>query len=150
MRDRASAATGIVAAIVVHVMVAAFGLRAGAQEGNIARRTNTPETPPEDEQIIEGALLRLGGGGMVDPRRVPHRQVPIRSEERTQVAGSQRSDRHVPRPDAGIRRDPNSLITNRDILGQGNQDLAERLQHLAANENATDPNAQPGPGAPDG
>ncbi len=150
LRDRASAVVGVLVAIVVHIGVAAFGMRAGAQEGNIARRADQPLATPEDEQIIEGALLRQGGGGNVDPRHVPHRVVPIRAEERAQVSGSRHTDQPVQRHDAGVRRDPNSLVTERDIMGRGNQDLAERLRNMAANENAENPSASPGPGAPDG
>lgn len=147
-RDRASAAVGVSAALVMHAIVLVLSLRAGSAEGNAARSSNAPQTPEEEAQeetIIEGALLRLGGGGMFDPRI--HRQAPIRAEENnTRPRGPQ----HDPRANAPAQRNPNALITDRDILGRGNQDLAERrLQQLAENE-AADPNAPPGPGLPDG
>jgi hypothetical protein len=145
-RDKASAALGVAAAIVMHVLVAAITLRAGSAEGNVARpaTTENPQESPE-EQIIEGELLRQGGGGMYDPRI--HRQAPVRAEERN--AGA-RGPNHDPTARSEPRRDPNALVTDRDILGRGNQDLAERrLQQLAEAEGA-DPNAPPGPGSPDG
>jgi hypothetical protein len=147
-RDAPSAVVGVLTAAAVHLLVALFALRAGADEGNVARRQD--EAHPPDEDIIEGALLRRGGGGEFDPRRLPHRQAPVRSEERaTRQAGLSKNANPI-RADAGARRDPNSLLTERDILGQGNQDLAERLQRLAQSESSTDPTAPPGPGAPDG
>lgn len=147
MKDRASAAVGVSAAVVMHTVVLVLSLRAGSAEGNVALPANTPENPAEapEETIIEGALLRQGGGGAYDPRI--HRQAPVRAEENNT---RQRGPNHDPNANGPAQRDPNALITNRDILGRGNQDLAERrLQQLAENEGA-DPNAPPGPGAPDG
>lgn len=147
-RDRASATLGVAAAIVMHALVGALSLRAGSAEGNVARPASAnPEQPVEgpEETIVEGELLRQGGGGQWDPRI--HRQAPVRAEENNTRA---RGPNHDPNANNAPQRDPNALITNRDILGRGNQDLAERrLQQLAENETA-DPNAPPGPGAPDG
>jgi hypothetical protein len=146
-RDKASAALGVVAAIVMHALVAAVSLRAGTAEGNVARPANAQDPTQEspEETIIEGELLRQGGGGQYDPRI--HRQAPVRAEERN--AGV-RGPNHDPNANAQPRRDPNALVTDRDILGRGNQDLAERrLQQLAEAE-GSDPNAPPGPGSPDG
>jgi hypothetical protein len=144
--DRDSLALGVTAAILMHVLVAAITLRAGTAEGNVARpaNANTPQEAPE-EQIIEGELLRQGGGGTYDPRI--HRQAPVRAEERNANAPG---PNHNPTVRSEPRRDPNALVTDRDILGTGNQDLAERrLRELAEAEGA-DPNAPPGPGSPDG
>ncbi len=146
-KDRASTAVGVVAAIVMHAIVGALSLRAGTAEGNVARPANSTTDPTEgpEETIVEGELLRQGGGGQWDPRI--HRQAPVRAEENNT---RQRGPNHDPNANGPAQRDPNALITNRDILGRGNQDLAERrLQQLAENEGA-DPNAPPGPGAPDG
>src|SRR4051812_42892762 len=79
--DSASTVTGVVLAVVVHVGVGLFALRAGAHEGNIVRAQTEPVTEPHDEEIIEGELLRQGGGGQYDPRQQIHREVPVRSEE---------------------------------------------------------------------
>lgn len=151
LHDRPSTVAGVVSAVLVHLLVGAFALRAGADEGNVARSDSIQAgTQTRDEEIIEGALLRQGGGGVYDPRRMAHRRAPIRAEER---ASLQRGLNRKLAPTASEerpRRDPNALITERDILGQGNQDLAERLRQMAQAETETDPNAAPGPGAPDG
>lgn len=144
-RDRASATVGVAAAIVMHAVVGAFVLRAGSAEGNVARRADpVREQQVQEEQIIEGELLRQGGGGQWDPR-VIHRVAPVR-EEAPQV--------HHPGPNHDPNAPPTQVLnaeeTNRRIFGRGNQDLAERrLLALAESENS-DPNAPPGPGAPDG
>ncbi|MBL8681705.1 MAG: hypothetical protein JNK05_21230 [Myxococcales bacterium] len=145
--DRASAALGVVSAIAIHVVVLALSLRAGTAEGNAARPAGRPDNPQEapEEMIVEGELLRQGGGGRYDPRI--HREAPVRAEESNV---RERGPNHDPNANTAQRRDPNAAITDRDILGRGNQDLAERrLQQLAENEGA-DPNAPPGPGSPDG
>jgi hypothetical protein len=145
--DRASAALGFVSAFAIHAIVVALSLRAGSAEGNVARPATSVENPQEspEETIIEGELLRQGGGGQWDPRI--HRQAPVRAEERN---ARDRGPNHNPNATGQPRRDPNALVTDRDILGRGNQDLAERrLQQLAEAEGA-DPNAPPGPGSPDG
>jgi hypothetical protein len=144
-RDGASATVGVVAAIVMHAVVGAFVLRAGSAEGNVARRADPArEQQVQEEQIIEGELLRQGGGGQWDPR-VIHRQAPVREEAPT---AHHPGPNHNPTPtEAPVL---NAEETNRRIFGRGNQDLAERrLLALAASENS-DPNAPPGPGAPDG
>jgi hypothetical protein len=140
---------GVMLAIVVHMIVAAFGLRAGAAEGNISRSLAAQTENPHDEEILEGALLRQGGGGMYDPRTI-HRQAPVRAEERAVPQAGLSKNRNEAPSDAGPRRDPTALVTSRDILGTGNQDLAERLQRLAQTEAEADPNAPQGPGSPDG
>jgi hypothetical protein len=148
-RDAPSAVGGFVLAVVVHLGVAAFALRAGAHEGNIARATDQAQQHPPEEDIIEGALLRQGGGGEnFDPRTI-HRQPPIRSEvAAAPTGGLAKNQNPTPPPNPNARRDPNALITGRDILGTGNQDLAEQLRNMAANESAA--GTQPGPGDPDG
>jgi hypothetical protein len=149
--DFPAAFAGLVLAVLVHMAVALFALRAGAAEGNVAREQTGPT---QDEEIIEGALLRQGGGGEFDPRRMVHRQPPIRAEERARAeqAGLNRNadPNRVVADDAGVRRDPTALATDRDILGRGNQDLAERLNRLAQSETESAPGTMPGPGAPDG
>ncbi len=149
-RDVPSAVAGVFIAIVVHLLVLASALRAGAHEGNIARAVDLARTQPPEEDIIEGALLRQGGGGQYDPRTI-HRAPPIRSEvHAAATSGLARNPNPTP-VDSTVRHDPNAQITQRDILGHGNQDLAERLQRLAENE-AQDapPGTMPGPGSPDG
>jgi hypothetical protein len=149
MRDAPSAFVGVSTAIVVHLVVIAFALRAGAHEGNIARATDQARQQPPEEEIIEGALLRQGGGGEFDPRTI-HRQPPIRSEVHAAAAGGLAKNQNPTPVDPNVRHDPNALITQRDILGHGNQDLAEQLQRLAQSETETTPGTQPGPGSPDG
>jgi hypothetical protein len=150
LRDRPSAVVGIALALLVHLVVGLFALRAGAQEGNVVRAAEQAQAQPQDEEIIEGALLRQGGGGMFDPRRIAHRQPPIRAEERASQQNGLAKNRNPTPAENRPRRDPNALITERDILGQGNQDLAERLQRMAQAEAETDPGTMPGPGSPDG
>lgn len=123
-------------------------LRPSALRCAVAHANNEAQ-PQHEEEIIEGALLRLGGGGVFDPRTI-HRRAPVRSEERAQdFAGRNPSQDSTPR-DAGTRRDPSALLTERDVRGEGNQDLAERIRRMAESEQASDPSAPPGPGAPEG
>ncbi len=144
-RDGASATCGVVAAIVMHAVVGSFVLRAGTAEGNVARRADpVREQQVQEEQIIEGELLRQGGGGRWDPR-VVHRVAPIR-EEAPQV--QHRGPNHNPNADQAPVL--NAEETNRRIFGRGNQDLAERRLLALAESESSDPNAPAGPGAPDG
>ena len=149
-RDAPSAFGGVFLAILVHLGVAGFALRAGAKEGNLARAMEQAQAHPPEEDIIEGALLRQGGGGEFDPRTI-HRQPPVRSEVAAAPSGglAKNQNPNPPPVDPNARRDPNALITGRDIMGHGNQDLAEQLRNMAANE-ASSEGTQPGPGSPDG
>jgi len=148
-RDAPSAVAGISTAILVHLVVIAFAFRAGAHEGNIAHATDQARDQPPEEDIIEGALLRQGGGGEFDPRTI-HRQPPVRAEVHAVAPGGLAKNQNQTPVDPNVRRDPDALITQRDILGHGNQDLAERLAHLAAAESDSPPGTMPGPGSPDG
>lgn len=150
--DPEGVVAGVLTAITVHALVLTMMGTAGGATGNIARPTDTRTAQQrQDEEIIEGALLRLGGGGEVDPRNELHRVAPIRAEERTAPPqGTQPDPNRAQRPALPPRRDPSALQSDRDVLGQGNQDLAERLRRLAANEATADPNAPVGAGSPDG
>lgn len=152
-RDPRGVGLGVVLAAAAHGMVGAFAMRAGADEGNVARATQDALQQVHEEEIIEGALLRQGGGGEFDPRTI-HRQAPVRTEERAREAegiGQRRDDAGAPPPrdDRPVRRDPNSLLTERDHQGHGNQDLAE-LARLEQAQSAAAAGAPPGPGDPNG
>jgi hypothetical protein len=150
--DPASLAVGLTLALVVHLLVGYSAVRAGRSDARRdAHRAAATDQPTHDEEILEGELLRQGGGGEFDPRRIAHRDPPVRAEEAAHpVLGANKNQNPSPHVDAGVRRDPNALVTQRDVLGRGNQDLAERLQRLAQSEAPTFPGAPPGPGAPDG
>ena len=94
--------------------------------------------------------MRQGGGGEYDPRRMIHRQPPIRAEQRAESANGLAHSREHP-PDGGTTHDPNAVVTTRDVMGRGNQDLGAELQRLAEAESMNAiPTAPPGPGSPDG
>lgn len=148
-RDRGGMAVGIFLAVVVHATVAGASLRLGRNEGNVSARANAP---PRDELVVSTQLLRRGGG-MFDPRRVIHRDAPVRAERPAPQAITPTRDptRVALRPDAGAD-DYMAAITNRRVQGRGNPDLAEtmdRIAQIAAAENAADPTAN-GPGDPNG
>lgn len=148
-RDRGGMAVGIFLAVVVHATVAGASLRLGRDEGNVSARANAP---PRDELVVSTQLLRRGGG-MFDPRRVIHRDAPVRAERPAPQAITPTRDptQVALRPDAGAQ-DYMAAITNRRVQGRGNQDLAEtmnRIAQMAAAEQAADPTAS-GPGDPNG
>ncbi|MBL8602680.1 MAG: hypothetical protein JNK72_12225 [Myxococcales bacterium] len=144
--DAAGSAMGIGLAVLVHGVVAAASLRLGGNEGNVARSAAAPQAEP---QVIETHLLQRGGGTF-DPRHVVHREAPVLAERAApqQVAVARDPTQVQLRPDAGAQ-DYMAAITGRTRQGRGNQDLAERLAALAANEQAADP-SQAGPGSPSG
>ncbi|MDP3275319.1 MAG: hypothetical protein Q8Q09_09010 [Deltaproteobacteria bacterium] len=145
-RDRASNILGLVAAVATHAIVATVSLRAGSAEGNVARSTQTlTEREAPEETIIEGELLRQGGGGVYDPRI--HREAPVR-EEAQHVARRGPNTNNTPTPTEPAV--PNAEETNRRIFGRGNQDLAERRLAMLAASEGSNPNAPVGPGSPDG
>lgn len=146
--DRGGVATGVFLAMLVHATVAGAALRLGHDEGNVAR---TPP-PRRDELVVSTQLLRRGGGSF-DPRRVIHREAPVRAERAAPAAITPVRDPTAValRPDAGAQ-DYMAAITRRTVRGRGNQDLAEtmdRIAQMAAAEQAADPTAS-GPGAATG
>ncbi|MFO0625712.1 MAG: hypothetical protein U0325_08865 [Polyangiales bacterium] len=146
--DRGGVVTGIFLAVLVHATVAGAALRLGHDEGNVAR----PQTAPREELVVSTPLLRRGGG-LFDPRRVIHREAPVRAERPAPNAITPTRDPTAValRQDAGAQ-DYMAAITNRRVQGRGNQDLAEamnRIAQMAAAEQAADPTAS-GPGDPNG
>lgn len=146
--DGPGVAMGLCAALLVHGLVVLLSLRLGREEGNVAARR--PHDPRED-QVLETHLLQQGGG-VFDPRRQVHREVPIRAERVAPQTVAPTSDptRVALARDAGAQ-DYMAAITGRTRRGSGNQDLAEldRIAHMAAMEAASDPTAA-GPGDPTG
>lgn len=146
--DGPGVAMGLFAAVLVHGLVLALSLRLGRPEGNIA--VQRPRDPRQD-QVLETHLLQRGGG-VFDPRRQIHREVPIRAEREAPqvVAPTADPTRVALARDAGAE-DYMAAITGRTRRGSGNQDLAEldRIAHMAAMEAAADPTAA-GPGDPNG
>ncbi len=144
-RDAPGVAMGLVVALLVHGGVVTLSLRLGRNEGNVARAA---ARPPQDETILEARVLQRGGGSF-DPRRIVHRQAPIQAERTPPPRAAPTRDPTAVtlRADAGAE-DYMAAITNRNRTGRGNQDLAERLAHMAASEQA-DPEAT-GPGAATG
>ena len=146
--DGPGVAMGLFAAVLVHGLVLALSLRLGRPEGNVAvQRAHDPR----EDQVLETHLLQRGGG-VFDPRRQVHREVPIRAEREAPqtVAPSADPTRVALARDAGAE-DYMAAITGRTRRGSGNQDLAEldRIAHMAAMETAADPTAA-GPGDPSG
>ena len=146
--DAPGVAMGILAAALVHGLVVLVSLRLGRDEGNISLQR--PHDPRED-QVLETHLLQQGGG-VFDPRRQVHREVPIRAEREAPqvVAPTADPTRVALAQDAGAQ-DYMAAITGRTRRGSGNQDLAElnRIAQMAAAEAAADPTAA-GPGDPSG
>ena len=146
--DGPGVAMGVFAAAAVHGLVLALSLRLGRPEGNVAAAR--PHDARED-QVLETHLLQRGGG-VFDPRRQVHREVPIRAEREAPQAVAPTADptRVALARDAGAE-DYMAAITGRTRRGSGNQDLAEldRIAHMAAMEAAADPTAA-GPGDPSG
>ncbi len=139
---------GFTVTLVVHLAVALASVRLGRHEGNVAvARPNAPE------QVIETHLLKRGGGDF-DPRRVVHRVTPTKAEREAprQVAISRDPTAVQLAPDAGAQDYMNAIITGRRRQARGNQDLAEleRIAQMAAAEQAADPTAPVGEGAPTG
>lgn len=146
--DRGGVVTGFFLAVFVHATVAGAALRLGHDEGNVARAPQRPR----DELVVSTQLLRRGGGSF-DPRRVIHREAPVRAERPAPQAITPTRDPTAValRPDAGAQ-DYMAAITRRQVQGRGNQDLAEamdRIARMAAAEQAADPTAS-GPGGPAG
>lgn len=146
--DRGGVVMGFFLAVLVHATVAGAALRLGHDEGNVAR----PQAAPRDELVVSTQLLRRGGGSF-DPRRVLHREAPVRAERPAPNAITPTRDPTAValRQDAGAQ-DYMAAITNRRVQGRGNQDLAEamnRIAQMAAAEQAADPTAS-GPGDPNG
>jgi len=149
LRDVQSVTVGLALTLGVHAAVVLSAVRVGSDEGNVSRgSTATDGAPAEDETIIEGALLRQGGGGEWDPRHALHRVVPILAERSAATSLTTADSARERAPDS--LQDPTARVTSRDILGRGNQDLAERLQRMAQSEAETSPDAPPGPGSPEG
>jgi hypothetical protein len=146
--DGPGVAAGLMAAVLVHGLVVLLSMRLGRAEGNVS--VQRPHDPRED-QVLETHLLQQGGG-VFDPRRQVHREVPIRAErEAPQVVAPTADPTRVQLArDAGAQ-DYMAAITGRTRRGSGNQDLAEmdRIAHMAAMEAAADPTAA-GPGDPNG
>lgn len=146
--DRGGMVVGAFLAVLVHATVAGAALRLGHEEGNIARAPTTRR----EELVVSTQLLRRGGGSF-DPRRVIHREAPVRAERPAPQAITPTRDPTAValRNDAGAQ-DYMAAITNRRVQGRGNQDLAEtmnRIAQMAAAEQAADPTAS-GPGDPNG
>lgn len=146
--DKGGVVTGVFLVVLVHATLAAAGVRIGGDEGNVARVQPTRR----DELVVSTQLLRRGGG-LFDPRRVLHREAPVRAERPAPTAITPTRDPTAValRQDAGAQ-DYMAAITNRRVQGRGNQDLAEamnRIAQMAAAEQAADPTAS-GPGDPNG
>ncbi len=106
----------------------------GAVAAPRARRGQRGATPPHDareDQVLETHLLQQGGG-VFDPRRQVHREVPIRAEREAPQAVTPTADptRFALARDAGAQ-DYMAAITARTRRGSGNQDLAEHEPHRA-------------------
>ncbi|MDB4927686.1 MAG: hypothetical protein JWM10_170 [Myxococcaceae bacterium] len=146
--DGPGVAAGLFAAVLVHGLVVLLSMRLGRAEGNVS--VQRPHDPRED-QVLETHLLQQGGG-VFDPRRQVHREVPIRAErEAPQVVAPTADPTRVQLArDAGAQ-DYMAAITGRTRRGSGNQDLAEmdRIAHMAAMEAAADPSLS-GAGDPSG
>jgi hypothetical protein len=98
---------------------------------------------------IPTQLLRRGGGDF-DPRRVVRRVAPVQAERAAPTLAVVRDPTQIVlAPDAGAQ-DYMRAITGRNRAGRDQPDLAERLRAIAAQEQATDPTAPPGPGDPTG
>ena len=144
--DALDIGTGIGLALVVMGTITAASLRLGGEEGNVVRAANSANTEPV---VIETRILQRGGGEF-DPRRIVHREAPVLAERVAPAAVAPTNDPtavNLPR-DAGAQ-DYMGAITGRTRQGRGNQDLAERIAAMAANEQAADP-ASVGPGSPTG
>jgi len=145
--DGPGVAMGLFAAVLVHGLVVVLSLRIGRPDHGPAARAR----PPREDQVLETHLLQQGGG-VFDPRRQIHREVPIRAEREAPQAVTPTADptRVALSRDAGAQ-DYMAAITGRTRRGSGNQDLAEldRIAHMAAMEAAADPTAS-GPGDPSG
>lgn len=146
--DPGGMVVGGLLALLVHATVGGAALRLGHEEGNITRAP----TAPRDELVVNTQLLRRGGGAF-DPRRVIHRDAPVRAERVAPQAITPTRDPTAValNRDAGAQ-DYMAAITNRRVQGRGNQDLAEtmnRIAQMAAAEQAADPTAS-GPGDPNG
>ncbi len=145
--DGPGVAMGLFAAVLVHGLVVVLSLRIGRPDHSPAARAR----PPREDQVLETHLLQRGGG-VFDPRRQIHREVPIRAEREAPQAVTPTADptRVALARDAGAQ-DYMAAITGRTRRGSGNQDLAElnRIAHMAAMEAESDPTAA-GPGDPSG
>ena len=145
--DAPGVAMGLFAAVLVHGLVVLLSIRIGRPDHGPAARPR----PPREDQVLETHLLQQGGG-VFDPRRQIHREVPIRAEREAPQAVTPTADptRVALARDAGAQ-DYMAAITGRTRRGSGNQDLAElnRIAHMAAMEAESDPTAA-GPGAPGG
>lgn len=145
--DGPGVAMGLFAAVLVHGLVVALSLRIGRPDHGPAARAR----PPREDQVLETHLLQQGGG-VFDPRRQIHREVPIRAEREAPQAVTPTADptRVALARDAGAQ-DYMAAITGRTRRGSGNQDLAElnRIARMAAMEAESDPTAA-GPGDPSG
>jgi hypothetical protein len=146
--DGPGVAMGLFAAVLVHGLVVVLSVRLGRPDASAAA---TRARDPREDQVLETHLLQRGGG-VFDPRRQVHREVPIRAEREAPqtVAPTADPTRVALARDAGAE-DYMAAITGRTRRGSGNQDLAEldRIAHMAAMETAADPTAA-GPGDPTG
>jgi len=145
--DGPGVAMGLLAAVLVHGLVVLLSMRIGRPDHGPEPRAR----PPREDQVLETHLLQQGGG-VFDPRRQIHREVPIRAEREAPQAVTPTADptRVALARDAGAQ-DYMAAITGRTRRGSGNQDLAElnRIAHMAAMEAESDPTAA-GPGDPSG
>lgn len=145
-REPAGIFAGFFVTVLMHTVVVGAAVRLGSNEGNVAAAARRP---PVQSVPIETQLLKRGGGDF-DPRRVLRRQAPVLAERAApQLAVVRDPTRVVLAPDAGAQ-DYMRAITGRNRAGRDNPDLAERLRAMAAQEQATDPTAPPGPGSPTG